>query len=217
MMSSKGARTPLLFVLCMMMMSLLKLAVVVADPFACSTPHAISTQPAASSLCQCADGWFGPTCQICTEDQACSVLLKSPDGVCRNTTFTAIKELNGWCEIAGQDIGNLIHGTGYVQLYYNSNATFFFDFVKRRPEGNFLSLFRCSSKKTTVTVDPVRHEVRYASPDLVCKMTCTIGSERTCTQGLDGIVKQVSRSDKGGGPGKRAHFPPLYIISLLAS
>lgn len=141
-------------------------------------------------------GWFGPTCEVCTTDQACGILLKDPDGVCRNTTFTAIRESFGWCEVSSQDVTNLIHGNGFVQIYFSANGTFFFEFIKRRGAGDFISLFRCDSAKTKVTEDPKLGQVKYASPDLTCNMTCELGADRTCSQTLANIVKNVGV--KGG-------------------
>ncbi len=164
--------------------------------FSCSKPHALGVAPGANGLCECGPGWFGPTCEVCTTDQACGILLKDPDGLCRNTTFTAIRESFGWCAIASQDVTNLIHGDGFVQIYYGANGTFFFDFIKRKADGVFLSLFRCSSKVTKVIEDPKLGQVKYSSPDLVCNMTCEVGSDRTCTKGLTNIVAQVGA--KGG-------------------
>jgi len=168
-----------------------------AEAFTCEKPHAVSLTPGPNQLCECNPGWFGPTCEICTDDQACGILLHDADGVCRNTTFTAIKESFGWCAIASEDVTNLIKGDGFVQIYYSANGTFFFDFVKRRDDGKFLSLFRCDSLTTKVTEDPVLGQVKYSSPDLRCGMTCEIGSDPTCTKGLEGIASQVGA--KGGG------------------
>ena len=167
-----------------------------AEAFTCEKPHALSVTPGPNQLCECSPGWFGPTCEICTNDQACGILLHDTDGVCRNTTFTAIKESFGWCAISSEDVTNLIHGDGFVQIYYSANGTFFFDFVKRRDDGKFLSLFRCNSLTTKVTEDPALGQVKYSSPDLRCGMTCEIGSDPTCTKGLEGIASQVGT--KGG-------------------
>ena len=160
------------------------------------TDIAFPLSPSSHPAVRAPAGWFGPTCEVCTTDTACGILLKDPDGICRNTTFTAIREANGWCEISSEDVSNLIHGTGFVQIYYAANGTFFFDFIKRRGAGDFISLFRCNSVKTQVTEDPKLGQVKYASPDLVCSMTCEIGSDRTCTNGLANIVKNVG--NKGG-------------------
>lgn len=91
---------------------------------------------------------------------------------------------------------NLIHGQGFVQIYFSANGTFFFDFIKRRGAGDFLSLFRCNSLKTKLTEDPKLGQVKYASPDLNCSLTCDIGGDRTCSQGLANIVQNVG--GKGG-------------------
>lgn len=178
---------------CLLLLSLL---LVTTKAFTCSPAHALSESVGPNGLCECNPGWYGPTCEICTTDQACGILLRDSDGICRNDTFTAIRESFGWCAIANEDVTNLIHGDGFVQIYYAANGTFFFDFVKRRGDGDYLSLFRCHSKKTKVTEDPKLGQVKYSSPDLVCNMTCVIGSDRTCTQGLSGIVDQVGA--KGG-------------------
>lgn len=91
--------------------------------------------------------------------------------------------------------------------------------------GIYVPIFRCQSDKTTVEVrshpsihpsikaptspsnsthQPSLHTkkvnhgtglVTYTSPDLQCELTCTVGSDRSCSKMLDGIVKTVGTAN----------------------
>ncbi|TFJ80537.1 hypothetical protein NSK_008113 [Nannochloropsis salina CCMP1776] len=148
-----------------------------------------------SGVCDCAAGWVGPECGICTSDEACAS-VEGEGSRCAQTSFAGEKKLAGFCEITTPAITDLLHGTGFVQMKFEP-GDFSFLFIKRHDNptdpalATYLPIFRCQSDRTTVKTNHGTGAVTYTSPDLSCALTCVVGEDRSCTSILERVVKTV--------------------------
>jgi hypothetical protein len=157
----------------------------------CTVPTSTSTAVTTNGTCACADGWTGPSCNICTSDKACTLLKDAARGMCKANAYSAVKQGNGYCMVDSADISNLIKGTGFIEVKNVVGSSFSFEFFKKPENGAQLSLFSCTSAQATTKADATNGTVTFVGPDLKCQLTCTVGSDKACAPVLANIVKTV--------------------------
>jgi hypothetical protein len=69
----------------------------------CTVPTSTSTAVTTNGTCACADGWTGPSCNICTSDKACTLLKDAARGMCKANAYSAVKQGNGYCMVRARN------------------------------------------------------------------------------------------------------------------